>query len=82
MSLKTIGYIGGILLAFCSLPEVARTIMDGKCYIGWGMLVTWGLGELLVFIYILPKKDKPLLLNYGINLVLIGILLYYKIYGK
>lgn len=76
---RTIGWLGSILLALCALPEVIRTIHDKTSYIGWGMLATWGIGELLLLIYIILRKEYPLIINYSFNLILILILIYYKI---
>ncbi|OQB02987.1 MAG: hypothetical protein BWY21_02212 [Parcubacteria group bacterium ADurb.Bin216] len=73
-----IGFLGAICLGLCAVPEVLRTIKDKKCYLGNGFLYLWLGGEILLFIYVLPKGDVPLLLNYGFNLSLLAILCYYK----
>lgn len=75
-----IAWIGSILLALCGFPELIRTIQYSKCYIGWGMLLTWFFGEVFVFIHVLLKhKDFALLANYSLNIIIISILIYYKI---
>jgi hypothetical protein len=74
-----IGWLGGALLAICAIPEAIRTIELGRCDIGWGMLSTWYIGEILLFIYVLPTRDKPLLLNYFVNIVAISVMIGYKI---
>lgn len=77
-----IGWIGGILLAWCGFPEVIHSIKTKECNLTWGMLSSWGIGEICLFIYVAPSMDLPLLLNYGLNVVFIGILCYYKIRSK
>ncbi len=76
--LNKIGWIGSLLMSFCGLPEVWKSYMESSCSIGWGMLLSWGIGEILLFIYVAPKKDYPLLVNYVINILCVGILIYYK----
>lgn len=39
------------------------------------------LGEIFGFIYIIPKRDYPLLANYLANGFFISIIIYYKIKG-
>ena len=78
-----IAFIGSILLGICSIPELIRTVRDSHCYIGWGMMLTWYLGEILVAIHVYRKhKDFVLLMNYCLNIVIISILLAYKILDK
>lgn len=75
-----IGWVGSILLALCGLPELVRTIQDDKCYIGWGMLLAWFFGEILVAIHVYKKhKDVALLTNYCLNIIILLVLIYYKI---
>ena len=80
--METIGYIGGVLLAICSVPEVYRTIKDSKCYLGWNFLLLWFFGELFMIFYAFHLWDFPLLFNYGFNLLLVGIMLVYKVKNK
>lgn len=76
-----IGYIGSLLLSFCGLPELFRTIQDKKCHIGYGMLAMWYLGEILMLIYVLPTNDKPLIINYIANTLIISIMVFFKLKG-
>ena len=70
-------------MAICGVPELVRTVRDKRCHIGWGMLLSWYIGEILVFIHILTGiKDKALLTNYFFNIAIISIMLYYKIRGN
>lgn len=75
-----IGWVGSILLGICALPETIRTIQDNRCHVGWGMLLTWFLGEVFVFIHVLFYiHDIALLTNYSLNIILLIIMIYYKI---
>jgi uncharacterized protein with PQ loop repeat len=75
-----IGWIGSTLLAWCGLPQVIKAIRDGHATGVSGVFLTmWLIGELCVLIYVLPSGDKPLIVNYTLNLVLAGILTFYKI---
>jgi len=77
--LSTIGWIGSILLSFCAVPEAYKSWRQRECFLGWGFLGMWGIGELMLFIYVLPSLDYPLLLNYALNILCIGIMCFYKI---
>ena len=80
--MQTIGYLGGVLLAICGIPEVIRTIKDRRCHLGWPFLLLWFFGEVFMEIYAIGLWDFPLLFNYTFNLILVGIMLYYKIKTK
>ena len=77
--MNIIGLIGGILLAFCGLPELIRTLKDGYCHVGWGFLSIWISGEILTLIYGFQIHQFPLILNCGMNIIIISIMLFYKI---
>jgi hypothetical protein len=74
-----LGYIGGILLAVCAFPEAYRTIRDRECHLGWAFLLLWFSGECFMFMYSVQLNDMALLLNYGLNLVLLTPMLYFKL---
>jgi len=80
--METIGYLGGLLLAICGIPEVIRTYKDKRCHLGWPFLFLWFFGEVLMEIYAIGLWDYPLMLNYTFNLIITGILLYYKLKTK
>jgi len=79
MSMETIGYLGGLLLSICGIPEVIRTIKDNKCHLGWSMLVLWTLGELFMIVYAFYLWNGPLIMNYTFNFFVVTIMLIYKI---
>lgn len=80
--METIGYLGGLLLAICGIPEVIRTIKDKRCHLGWSFLLLWFFGEVFMEIYAFELSDFPLIFNYTFNLVLVGVMLIYKIKNK
>jgi len=77
-----IGYLGGLLLAICGIPEVIRTIKDRKCHLGWPFLLMWFFGEVFMIIYALNLWDLPLIFNYAFNVLIVGTMLYYKIKSR
>lgn len=81
-NMETIGYIGSILLAICGIPEAIRAFINKRCEIGWLMLISWFLGEVLFLTYLLSKFFAwQSIINYGTNILAILVLLYYKYKG-
>ena len=76
--METIGYIGSMFLTINAIPEVIRTIKDGRCHIGWPMLLLWFLGEIFMTTYAIMLWNLPLMMNYIFNFVVV-IMLGYKI---
>lgn len=78
--MENIGWIGSIMLAFCGLPQAWESIRMGHSRgLTWGFLSMWFVGELCTFLYILPKMDLPLLVNYSANIMFLIIIIFYKI---
>ena len=74
------GWIGGLLLAGCAIPEVYESFQTGDCKLTWPFLIMWGLGEVFVLIpLILDNNKKYLIFNYGLNILCIGILIGFKL---
>ena len=81
--MENIGWIGSIMLAICGLPQAIESFKTkSSAGLTWGFLFLWFTGEILTFIYVLPKMDLPLLLNYSANIIFLGIIIYYKIFPK
>jgi uncharacterized protein with PQ loop repeat len=77
--MEIVGWIGSVLLALCGLPLAWQSFRDKHSHgISNAFLVMWLVGELLTFSYVLPKKDYPLLFNYGLNIVCLVIVIRYK----
>jgi uncharacterized protein with PQ loop repeat len=78
-----LGYIGSIMLAICGLPQALESIKTKSSEgLTWGFLGLWFWGEVFTFIYVFPKLDFPLLINYSANIIFLAIILYYKINPK
>lgn len=80
--MSIIAWLSSILLASCGIPELYKTIKQGKCGIGYGMLITWYLGEIFGLIYVIYLGNYPLTANYLLNTCIITILWYYKLYPQ
>lgn len=79
MDMNTLGLVGNLLLTFCGVPELIRTIKDKKCHLGWGFLLMWFLGEIFCLFYGFGLKETPLIINYVFNFSLVFIMLYFKV---
>jgi len=74
--------MGSILLAICGLPEAITSYKTKRCNIGWGMLLCWLLGEILLSVFAIQSRQYVLLINYFTNLTILGIMIKYKIPQK
>lgn len=79
--IEIIGIIGATLLALCGLPQSIRSYKDGHSDgLSWGFLSMWGFGEILVLYYVMmTTMDMILIANYIVNLIIGGVIVYYKI---
>jgi uncharacterized protein with PQ loop repeat len=76
-----VGWIGGILLAICGLPQAIMSYQQGHSNgISIWFLLLWTLGEVFTLIYIFPKLDGPLLFNYISNLIFLLVIWKFKVY--
>lgn len=81
--LENIGWLGSILLAFCGLPQAIESYKTKSSEgLTWGFIGMWFIGEICTFVYILPKMDLPLLLNYTANIIFLAIIIFYKLLPK
>lgn len=77
---ELIGYLGSIALACCGAPQAYKSYKDKNSDgISKGFLGLWTSGEVLTLIYIIPKADIPLLINYSLNLIFLSVIIYYKV---
>lgn len=81
MTLEIVGYVGGICLAMCGLPQAIQSYnqkhSDGLNVI---FLLLWTIGEIFTIIYVIPIMSIPLFINYGANLIFLSIIWKYKIW--
>ena len=81
--MNTLGYLGGILLACCAIPESYLAWKRKKSDLSWAFLSMWLLGEIFILIPVIFQIQVGfLLLNYSLNIVLISIICYYKYKGE
>ena len=80
--MNIIGLIGGVLLSFCGLPEMIRTIKDQYCHVGWGFLSIWISGEILTLVYGIQIDQFPLIMNCSFNILIISVMIFFKITKK
>jgi len=73
------GLLGSLLLTFCGVPELIRTIKNRRCDVGWGFTLMWFFGELFCLFYGFDLNETPLIINYTFNFIIVGIMLYFKI---
>lgn len=85
MTLQAIGWLGGIFLSICALPQAIKTYKTKSAGdLSWGFIGLWFGGEVFTLTYIVASDIKsgllhaPLYLNYSLNI----ILLFYLIYAK
>jgi len=72
------GWISSICFSISGIPAVYEAIQISKCLVPTGTLVLWTIGEICAIIYIFPKRDKPLMTNYCMNIIVVATLWYYK----
>jgi len=77
--MELIGWLGGIMLALCGIPLAWESFKQKHSNgISNMFLIMWLIGELMMFAYVLPKHDMPLLFNYSINIVCLAVVVRYK----
>lgn len=77
--LEIFGWVGGFLLTTCAVPLAWQSYKNGhSTSLSHIFLWMWLGGEVLVLIYIFPQFLWPLIINYGFNIILICIILWYK----
>lgn len=79
-----IGWVGAVLLSVCALPQAVVCLRTGKSTgLSPIFLWMWFLGEVLSCLYIVGWLwSAPLVFNYGLNILLIGIMLKYKYWPR
>lgn len=83
MSLEIFGWLGALFFTICALPQTIKTIKEGHSFgLSWWFLILWFAGEITTAIYVWPKQDIPLLVNYLGNTGLILIIFWYKIFPQ
>ena len=77
---EIMGWLGSICLAICGIPQAWQSYKDKHSDgISWGFVLLWAFGEVFALVYVYDKLDLPLLLNYATNILILGVILYYKV---
>ena len=81
--MELVGWSGALCLAICCAPQSWQSWKEKHSDgINIWLLWLWGVGEVLTLIYVAEKPipDWPLIFNYMTNIVLLGIIGWYKRY--
>ena len=77
------GYVGAFSLAACALPQLLKTIRTRSAEdFDWYFLWLWLIGDACMLSYSVLQYNGLLVLNYGMNLVPICVILYFKLLTK
>ena len=77
-----IGWIGGVCMAICAIPEVIQCLRKGRTGCSWGLLILWLVGEVCLFAVELEHLYMPRLFNYIVNIICLIYLIRCKITEK
>lgn len=81
--MEALGWIGSGLFAICSLPQAVQCAKDGHARgLNWFFLLAWLGGTVCTGIYLIPKMDYALLVNYGMNLIFVSLIIRYKLFER
>ena len=75
--IKAIGWIASFCFCFSGLPAAIESYQTKTCTVPTGTLILWTVGEICAIIYIVPKRDLPLIVNYSINLMFLSVMWFY-----
>lgn len=81
--IEFMGYVGSICLALCGIPQAITCYKQGHSEgIAPMFLWLWVLGEVFAAGYIIATQNWPLIVNYAVNTVVVGIILKYKYFPR
>lgn len=83
---ELVGWLGSFCLTFCGVPQAIKAWQTKSVNdVSFAFVTMWFAGEVLLAVYIVHHNvhhheyQWPLWLNYGLNIVLSGYLLYLKL---
>ena len=78
-----LGWIGATAYAICAVPQVILCIRQG-CVKGFSAVYAWlsFTASVLSLIYAIPGGEMMLLLNFGLNIFLWGMILKYVYFPR
>lgn len=85
MNLELIGWVAGLLFAFCGLPQAIQCYKQGHAKGVSSLFIwMWTVGEVLMQVYVYSKHglDLPLLVNYWINTLFCIVIIRYKYFER
>jgi len=77
--IEKVGYMSSALLVACGIPELYLGIESGAVGASYWLLILWFAGEILGLMYAASLGKIPLLLNYGLNTIIVGAILMIKL---
>lgn len=83
--IESIGWIGAACFAFSAAPQAWKAIKQGHSRgIAHAMLWMWLVGEVctLLYIYITVGPKPVLMANYGLNLMFLFPIFYYRYFPR
>lgn len=81
--IQLIGYIGSLAYALCGLPQAWMSIKNGNSQgVSRGFAFLSLIGSVFSVVYAAPKGDYVLLLNFGCNIIVWGIILKYSYFER
>ena len=83
MILEITAWAGSISLAVCGVPIAWDSYRDGHSKgINNIFLGLWFFGEICFMIHTISLDDWPLMVNYGVNILLISVIIRYKLFPR
>jgi len=81
--MEVFAWIGSILLAVCSVPQAYQSYREGHSRgISMAMIYMWASGEVFTLIYTVYIQEWALAINYGMNLLVLCVIIYYRIFPR
>ncbi|TAL34024.1 MAG: hypothetical protein EPN93_12590 [Spirochaetes bacterium] len=80
--LEFIGISGSLLLSLCGLPQAVQSLRNRHSHgISYGFIWMWVTGEIALLIYVAgTTADLILIVNYLFNLLIGGVILWFKLF--
>jgi len=77
--LNAMGIVGAMLLALCGAPQAYMSFKNKHSDGVSGSFATmWFFGEVFMLVYVIQSLDWILISNYVFNILLVGVIIYYK----
>lgn len=77
--IEGIGWLSTIAFAFCTIWQAGLSIIEGNSDgLTKTLLIVWMIGEITGTLYGIGLREWPLIISYGVNVILVGIITYYK----